>query len=37
MIARQKYCRACIEEITRKSKSRGLSLDLGSSSTVYLR
>jgi hypothetical protein len=37
MVARQKYCHGCIEEITRNAKGRGLSLDMGSSSTVYLR
>ena len=38
VIARQKYCHSCIEEVTRKAKGRSSwALDMGSSSTVYLK
>lgn len=40
VIARQQYCRGCVEEITRRAGGRsGFSFpaDLGSSSTVLLR
>jgi hypothetical protein len=40
VIARQQYCKRCIEEITYRAKNReaGWNLcDLGSSSTIFLR
>lgn len=40
VIARREFCRACVEEITRRNAqtgSAGLALDLGSSSTVLFR
>jgi hypothetical protein len=41
IIARQKYCGGCVEEITRRAKDRGpgwtFSADPGSSSTIFFR
>ena len=42
VIARQQYCKGCVEEITRRAGHRNvpgwtLSADIGSSSTVLLR
>jgi hypothetical protein len=41
VIAKQKYCSACVLEITRRAEGRGpgwtFQADLGSSSTTYLR
>jgi hypothetical protein len=41
ILARQPYCRGCVEEVTRRSAGRppwaSSPIDLGSSSTVLLR
>jgi hypothetical protein len=39
VIARQKYCGGCVEEITRRAKGPGwtFNADLGSSSTIFFR
>jgi hypothetical protein len=41
IIAKQKYCGGCVEEITRRAEGRGpgwtFQADLGSSSTIYFR
>jgi hypothetical protein len=38
VIARQQFCRGCVEEITRRNNaSPGIALDLGSSSTILMR
>ena len=39
VIARQTYCRGCVEEITLRAKTPGFTFiaDVGSSSTIYLR
>lgn len=42
VIARQQYCKGCVEEITRRAGHRNtpgwtLSADVGSSSTILLR
>lgn len=40
VIARQQYCRGCVEEITRRAGGRpdwAMPVDLGSSSTVLMR
>ena len=39
VIARQKYCRGCVEEITRRAQNRPgwtLTANVGSSSTIFL-
>ena len=36
IIARKHYCSGCTDEVTSRSKG-GMALDMGSSSTVYLK